>query len=141
MERFLYVVYIFREMEPSIIRTGEVEIKLSLPSVLIQGMSRQSRFSVDVGITRPEGQYVYRATREDASIRPPYRQIRIGDQPTSVITPRHLDGMLAEIVRIYFKDDLRPLRLASDLNPAAYNRLYQHLVKPALPPDTSWAGN
>lgn len=117
------------------LRDEHVETKLSWPSVLIQGMSRQNKFSIDVGITRSAGHYVYRATGEDASIRPPYRQIRVGDQPTSIITPRHLDGMLAEIVRAYFKEDLQPVRLASDLNPAVYKRLYQHLVKPTLPPD------
>ncbi len=123
-------------MYSSLIRTEEVEIKLSLPSILIQGMSRQSKFSVDVGITKAGGQYVYRAIREDASIHPPYRKIRIEDQPTSIITPRHLDGMLAEIVRTYFNDDLQPGWLARDLNPTAYNQLYQHLVRPELLPDT-----
>ena len=128
-------MYMFlEEMYLPAIQEEWVQGKLSLPSVLLRGMLHQEKFSVDIGVTRPEGQYVYRAAKVDASIRPPYRLIRIDDKSTTTITPQHLDGMIAEIIRHYFDEDLRPLRLAGDLNPAVYERLYQHLVRPALPP-------
>lgn len=84
---------------------------------------------MDVGVTKPEGRYVYRATRIDTSIRQPYRPIQIEDAPTTIITPRHLDGMLAEIIQLHFGEKIEPLRLASDMNWELYKRLYQHLVK------------
>jgi len=116
-------------MYQSAIISERVETKLSLPSVLLRGMVHQDKFSMDIGVTRPEGFYVYRARLVEGSIRPPYRQMEIDSEPTPIITPRHLDGMLAEIVRIHFDEELRPLRLASDMNWGLYQQLYRQLVK------------
>lgn len=116
-------------MYSPLIAEQQVLHQLPLESVLLRGISHQEKFSIDIGVTRPERQYVYRATLVDASIRQPYRLIMLEDKPTIIITPPHLDGMLAEIVKIHFNEDLEPLRLASDMNWELYKILYQELAR------------
>lgn len=111
------------------IEEKQVEAKLSLPSVLVRGITHQNKLSLDVGICKPEGHYVYRARLVEGSIRPPYRQILLENKPTQVITPPHLDGMLAEIVKNHFGEEIDPARLATDMNFELYRRLYQRLAK------------
>lgn len=128
MESFLYVIYV----SPGIMNSPSlknIENKVSLPSVMICGTSHQQKFSLDVGVSRPEGFYVYRARLVEGSITPPYRPIRWEGKPTSIITPQYLDGMLAEIVHLYFDERIEPLQLVSDMNWGLHQQLYRSLTR------------
>ena len=106
-----------------------VKAVLYLDSVPICGTSRQDAFSLQVGTVTPGGLYVYKSSPREARISRPYRYLMLDQQSTSVITPQHLDAMLAEIVGHHFNEKIEPIAVASNMNWDLYQKLYKSLVR------------